>query len=69
MKFFVGILLILVTMMLTLASSTVSQEDKDAMNKQNVILRTIIEAPTRTTARPCPEDQRQDSRGTCRTPL
>lgn len=31
--------------------------------------RRVIDAPRRTTAKPCPEGERQDSRGRCRKPL
>ncbi|KYM78102.1 hypothetical protein ALC53_11570 [Atta colombica] len=76
MKFFGGAFLILVTMMLILPL-TVGQKNKDVIYTQLKIKTpyteckiqptSIIDAPRRTTARPCPEDQRQDSRGVCRS--
>ena len=77
MKFFDGAFLILVTMMLILMPLTVGQKNKDVICTQLKIKTpyteckiqptSIIDAPRRTTARPCPEGQRQDSRGVCRS--
>lgn len=75
MKIFVGILLILPMMMLTLVPTAVGQENEnenvryttDTLPEFNIFYTTIIGAPIRTTAKPCPEGQRLNSRGKCRT--
>lgn len=70
MKFLVGILLLFVTMMLNLIPPTVCHENKDVMHtlSRDSTERRTIYLPTRPTAKPCPDDQRLDSRGICRKP-
>ena len=78
MKFFGGAFLILVTMMLILVPLTVGQKNKDVYTQPKIETHcteckvqstSIIDAPKITTASPCPEGQRQDSSGVCRSPM
>lgn len=74
MKFSVIILFILVTMTLILVPLRTCQENEDKhlmfMPSENLgYEHSFIEGLRRTTAKPCPEGERQDSKGRCRKPL
>jgi len=71
MNFFVRILLVLTMMILILILLIIGQEIKDVHTQSELAIeRRIIKIPLRTTARPsCPQGQRRDPKGICRTPV